>query len=325
MNKGEENFIGCFRYEGKLVEDGLIEARAASRALNGIDTALHYFLAQEEPALGTIDLPLPVQIRKGSWETWIPHTIQQWVVTAAGLGVSSYIAAAAKKLAENDLKDVNFKKIIEKSMLAIQQLIKIGKHLGHLEIRSLNGLKWDKDGLVGIPNDNGEVLYLPTSDLKRLAQCPPSVLADMASVIEEERKLVVRVNLESGVLEEAVTRRERHIFFTDEEDTDDVLFPELTHGLPVSLDGVVTRGNEMSNTIGFWHKEHVLTGFPTSGNIVRFKKHLFLKCRIHGEITRLDKHGSPTEKRPKIRFQSLVTLSDEEQFGLKLEDQDEDA
>jgi len=324
MNKGDENFIGCFRYEGKLVEEGLIEARVASRALSGIDTALHFFLAQEEPALGTIDLPLPVQIRKGSWETWIPHTIQQWVVTAAGLGVSAYITAAAKKLAENDFKDVNFKKIIEKSMLAIQQLVKIGKHLGHLELWNLNGLKWDKEGLVGIPNENGEVFYMPASELKRLVQCPPNILSDIASVIEEERKLVVSVNEENGVSEVSISRRERHIFFTDEEDTDEVLFPELTHGLPVSLDGVVTRGNEMSNTIGFWYKEHVLTCLPTSGNIVRFKKHLFLKCRIHGEITRLDKNGRPVEKRPKIKFEKLETLSNEEQFGLNLEDQDED-
>jgi hypothetical protein len=183
MNKGNENFIGCFRYEGKLVEEGLIEARTASRALSGIDTALHYFLAQEEPLLGTFDLPLPVQIRKGSWETWIPHTIQ---------------------------------------------------------------------------------------------------------------------------------------------DTDEILFPELTHGLPVSLDGIVTCGNEMSNTIGFWYKNHVLTCFPTSRNIVRFKKHLFLKCRIHGEITRLDKNGRPLEKRPKIRFERLETLSNEEQFAINLKDQNED-
>jgi hypothetical protein len=49
-----------------------------------------------------------------------------------------------------------------------------------------------------------------------------------------------------------------------------------------------------------------------------------LKCRIHGEITRLDKNGRPLEKRPKIRFERLETLSNEEQFAINLKDQNED-
>jgi hypothetical protein len=63
---------------------------------------------------------------------------------------------------------------------------------------------------------------------------------------------------------------------------------------------------------------------PKSGSIVRFKKHLFLYCRIHGEITRLDKNDKPTEKRPKIRVIRLVTLSEKGQYNLNFDGGDED-
>jgi hypothetical protein len=34
MKEIDDKYIGCFRHEGKLVEDGLLKARAASRALS---------------------------------------------------------------------------------------------------------------------------------------------------------------------------------------------------------------------------------------------------------------------------------------------------
>ena len=80
----------------------------------------------------------------------------------------------------------------------------------------------------------------------------------------------------------------------------------------------------MTNTIGFWYKEHVLTCIPKSGSIVRFKKHLFLQCQIIGEITRLDKNGKPTEFRPKIFIEDLTILSDKEQPGLSFGEEEDD-
>jgi len=81
--------------------------------------------------------------------------------------------------------------------------------------------------------------------------------------------------------------------------------------------GIVTRGNERTNSIGFLYNEHVLTCYPRHGSIVRFKPHMFLRCRIVGEITRLnDETGESDEPRPKIIFDDLILLQDENQGQL---------
>ena len=57
---------------------------------------------------------------------------------------------------------------------------------------------------------------------------------------------------------------------------------------------------------------------------MRHKRRLFLTCRLLGEVTRLDKHGKPTELRPKIIFDKLAALSDKEQMALPLEGIEDD-
>lgn len=71
--------IGFLRYEGKMVEAGLLDAKAAARALNGFDASLRYFISVQRPALADIDLPIPVKIEEGSWEAHIPDTIYGWI------------------------------------------------------------------------------------------------------------------------------------------------------------------------------------------------------------------------------------------------------
>lgn len=136
-------------------------------------------------------------------------------------------------------------------------------------------------------------------------------------MIEVERSLVIGVRAGGKIETVRVDERTRHIFYTPSDDSE-VLFPELTHGLSVELEGWVTRGNGRSNTIGFLFQKHVLTCEPAEGNIVRFKKHLFLECKIIGTITRADAKGNPKEARPRIIFRDLITISDNEQTELPL-------
>jgi len=138
----------------------------------------------------------------------------------------------------------------------------------------------------------------------------------MASVIEIERSLTVGLNEEGKIVEVTITGSEKSIFFADEDETGEPLFPELKHGQHVKLYGVVTRGNERTNSIGFLYKEHVLTCYPKQGSIVRFKPHLFLECLIVGVITRKETEtDEPTEPRPKIIFDELVLIDSESNQG----------
>jgi len=76
----------------------------------------------------------------------------------------------------------------------------------------------------------------------------------------------------------------------------------------VLLEGFVTRGNEVANSIGFRYLDHILTCYPMSGSIVRFKSLLFTACAIEGSISRIDEHGHPNAHRPKIHFDKLIPM-----------------
>jgi hypothetical protein len=100
------------------------------------------------------------------------------------------------------------------------------------------------------------------------------------------------------------------------------LFPELEHGQPVELEGSTTRGNENSNNIGFRYKDHILTCYPKSGSIVNYKNALFEKCKIVGLISREDKYGNISLRRPNIIFHELVPLEQDSKTLSLFEDKE---
>ena len=132
-------------------------------------------------------------------------------------------------------------------------------------------------------------------------------------LVDDERFLTIGVYQDNVLTEEIVTTKFRRIFTQDDDDEgEDTLFPELKHAQSVQLEGEVTRGNERANSIGFGYQGHIITCLPKEGSIVRFKATLFLKCRIHGVISRSDDKGGFEAKRPKIIFTNIELLEDEE-------------
>jgi len=215
-------------------------------------------------------------------------------------------------MAERDFENIGLKDIFSKALQGIQWVIRIGKHLGDLTIKEFSNVKFKENNeLIGIQNSGGEFLYVPKNFLDFYVKTTPKFLSKISELVEEERALSIGVYQDGQLIEETVTRKDR-IIFTQEDEDEDVLFPELEHGQNVVLQGEVTRGNEMSNTIGFRYQEHILTCYPQSGSIVQFKPSLFLKCRIHGSITRLDEKGYLNSKRPKIIFNHIEPIENKE-------------
>lgn len=313
-----KDFIGFIKYEGRLVEEGILDAKSAAKALHGFDYALRYFVTQQQPELATVEFPIPVRIGRGSWWAIIPQSAEGWIRMAMGIAATAYLTKAASKMAERDFSGVGFRDVFKKALHSVQWMIKVGKHLGTIAHKKITGVRWrNNNEEVGIPNEHGEYLYVPRQVFEQFLECPSSILSDMASVVEVERQLTVGLNEDGKIEEVTITRRERAIFYADEEETGEVLFPELAHGQNIQLDGVVTRGNERTNSIGFLYHEHVLTCYPRHGSIVRFKPHLFLRCRIVGQITRQnDETGEFDEPRPKIIVDDLILLEDDDQGRL---------
>lgn len=300
--------IGYLRYRGRAVEDGVIDAKSAGEALISFNDTLSHTISIQYPFLSDLEISTPVVIRKGSWEALIPNTIETWLGTAAGVAFTTYLTTAVKKLAENGFKDKKLGDVFRDGLEGVLWLIRLAKHLETSAKRKLENLSWRKNNEeVGIKNDDGDIMWVPVWVIKVYELTSESLLVGMIRAIEDERTLTIGVRVEDRIEEVAVEENEKKFFIAEKED-DDVLFPELTHGARVILEGYVTRGTETSNSIGFRYQNHILTCYPSSGNIKRFKKNLFMRCNIFGAVSRADKLGGTNDPRPKIVFDDLIDI-----------------
>lgn len=308
MSEQQEKYIGCVKFSGDLIQEGLLDARKSAQALLGFDEAVRFFVGYQSPDLRISEFELPVRIRKGSWEALIPETIGQWVKTGLGIAAVSYLATATKKIAEKDFDGKGSKDIFKKALEGIQWFMRIGKHLGDTTHRKFTNQKFNDNYEIGLPNSDGEYLYVPKRYFDMYKASSPNMLKQLAELVEDERILSIGVYENEELIEEKITRRYRPVFTHDEDETEDMLFPELRHGMSVTLEGEVTKGNEISNTIGLRYQNIILTGRPQEGSIVRFKPCLFLQCRVHGFISRKDDEGGGAAKKPTIVIVSIEQI-----------------
>lgn len=292
MSEQQSKYIGCVRFSGNLVKEGLLDARKSAQALLCFDQAVRQLVGHQAPDLKMTEYELPVRIRQGSWEALIPDSIGKWIVAGVGIAATAYLATAAQKMADKDFDNVGFRDIFRKALEGIQWFIRIGKHLGEVTYKKFTNVKFRNDNSeVGLPNSEGVYLFVPKKYLDMYKASSPTMLAQLAVLIEDERILSIGVYDNEVLIEEKITRQYRRIFTQEEELTDDIILPELQHGMSAVLEGEVTKGNETSNTIGLRYQGHILIGYPQAGSIVRFKPCLFLQCRVHGFISRKDDEG----------------------------------
>lgn len=304
----EIQYIGYIKFKGMLVNDGLMDARKAAHALIGFDEIIKFYAGRQATQLRDMDYDLPVLIKKGTWSIELLENLTVWAAAGAGIVGTTYLATAAKKMAEKDFDDVGLKDVFRKSFEAAQWTIRIGKHIKDLTIKKFENVKFRENSReVGIKNSAGEYLYVPKSFFDLYIDTSPKLLKKLALLIEPERTLLVGVVRNGKEIQEEIPYVARRIF-TQEEDEDEALFPELIHGLSVEIEGELTRGNETSNTVGFKYQEHILTCEPEVGSIVRFKKALFLWCRIYGRVSRADKDGGYDALRPRIIFSNVEPI-----------------
>lgn len=308
MEESDE-ILAFIKYKGKLVENGYLDARKSGEALIGIDELIRYFVYQEYPQIKEFEFEIPVRVRKGSWETIFPENIDKFALGAFGLWMAGkYMGSALEEVAKNDFKDVSFKEIFQKSFQGIVNVIKLSKHLGSLARKKFDNIQFSQNNkLVKITNENGQGLWIPIEVLDLYSNCPQTIFNKLTKIVEEERELIFGFNEDNIIVEETITNKYKYIFTKTEED-DEIVLPELRHGEYVEIDGHITRGNEKSNTIGFMYQGHIITCYPNTGNIKQHKSKLFSNCLLKGFVDRLDKDGNVKEKRPRIRFNDIVTL-----------------
>jgi hypothetical protein len=315
-----DKYLASFKYTGNKVSEGYFDIRKSAEVLLGIDELLRFLLYKKSPDLVNQDFDLPVRIKKGSWEVLIPENIGEIIRNLAYLGGSAYTLTALKKMAENDVGAKGFKDLFKSIIKSIKWSLHISAHLGTNKKRQFEKIKVQDKGniqYIGISNDKGVILFVPKDYLDIYSELPVNIFNKLLKYVEKERIFEIDFSpKEKGdpddlETKQIITENEKYIFI-DEEDSDEILFPELIHGQYVELEGYVTRGNESSNTIGFKYKEHILTCSPQKGNIKSQKTHLFSNCIIKGFIDRKDEKGKFIEKRPRIHYEELVLVKQED-------------
>ena len=202
----EEKYIGYIKYEGGLVEEGLMDAKRQAKALLCFDSSLRYLIGKQAPDFRGLDFEIPVRIRKGSWEALIPETVAGWVQAGLGLVTAAYFTKMAQKMAEKDFADFGVTDLFKNAISALMWFAKIGKHMGDLKIRTFDNTRFaDNNSLIGIRNARGEYLYVPKYMLELYSSCSPKLLEQMAQNIEEGRELKIGSIIDGNVDEVSIS------------------------------------------------------------------------------------------------------------------------
>lgn len=311
----EESFIGYIKYEGELVADGLMDARKQAKALVGLDAAIRFLIAKQSPDLKNLDYEIPILVKKGSWEMLIPSTVAEWTQTGLGIAITAYLTTAANKMATKDFENFGTADLFKKSIDTIKWFVKIVKHVGDATIKSFENVTF-KEGnrIIGIKNNQGEVIYVAKDILDLYIQCKPTLLDSLSSNVTSGRELVIATKIDGIIEEVRITKEEKYLFCSEDNiSEDEILFPDLIHGEKVELDGEVTRENKTTNSMGFKYNGHILTAHPSDRNIVPYKRFMFLKCRIVAHVDRTADDGSTTSNRPKLIFHHIEAINEQSQ------------
>lgn len=303
-------YLGYLKIRGPGIEDGVLGARQSAEALWSFDSALRYFLLQKRPELAKAQFELPVKVRKGSWEALIPTTVADWIISGTGIAATSYVTTAATQLAKNGFKNKGLTQAVKDGFKLLMGVVRIAKHVGGMAKKSIGvGVKFEENNrIITIPNDDGVYLRTTREELEAYMRAPKKMLEDVARILEQDREFSFgEVKDDGTIIEEVVTYADRNVFVEEEEvESEDILFPELTHDKYVTLQGSMTRGNRLTNTIGFQYNDHILTCVPAGVSITAFRDSFFKDCTIKGRVSRLTDTGEISAKRPKIIFSELI-------------------
>ncbi|QFT11655.1 hypothetical protein [Vibrio sp. THAF190c] len=307
----QEKYLGYIKYDGELVESGLMDARRQAKALLAYDGAIRELISKQAPDLKHIDFEIPMRVQKGSWEALVPETVAGWAQAGLGVVATAYFSKAASKMAENDFENFGFTSVFSKALDGIKWFVRISKHLGETGKKDLSNLKFKNDNkLIGIPNKKGEYIYVPKPALDLYLDSNSKLLEELARNVAEGRTLKIGTYNDGVKDEVTIGKKDKAIFCKDDNEDDEemLVLPELVHGTTVVIEGEVTRENKTSNSLGFKYLGHILTAYPDVGSVVKYKPLLFLRCKLVGIVSRTDEKGQMTAKRPKLIVSHLEAL-----------------
>lgn len=308
-----ENYVGYLKFYGKNIENGIIQADIAGQALIGFDECIRFFNKKQNPEIILYDYKIPVITEKGSWVVWVLGSM----AGMAGIFGTAYLKKAGEKMAEKDFQDIGFSDIFRKSLLALKNLVDLIKH-------KKGNINWENEDFhieqkndsffVSIKNESGESILIPIEQLEWFKNIPKKSLEKIVQGVMIGQSLSIGVRNENENFDStSITNEEKSLFLSSEEDEqEEVIFPELVHGETTQLEGKLVRGNEKTNSLGFEYKGVILNCHPTKGSIRQYKSSLFLKCKIYCYINRHEKSDLILDKKPTLHIERVEPLESDQ-------------
>lgn len=308
-----ENYVGYLKFYGKNIENGIIQADIAGQALIGFDECIRFFNKKQNPEIILYDYRIPVITEKGSWVVWVLGSM----AGMAGIFGTAYLKKAGEKMAEKDFQDIGFSDIFRKSLLALKNLVDLIKH-------KKGNINWENEDFhieqkndsffVSIKNESGESILIPIEQLEWFKNIPKKSLEKIVQGVMVGQSLSIGVRNENENFDStSITNEEKSLFLSSEEDEqEEVIFPELVHGETTQLEGKLVRGNEKTNSLGFEYKGVILNCHPTKGSIRQYKSSLFLKCKIDCYINRHEKSDLILDKKPTLHIERVEPLESDQ-------------
>ncbi|RYF47077.1 MAG: hypothetical protein EOO38_12865 [Cytophagaceae bacterium] len=222
-------------------------------------------------------------------------------------------------MAERDFSEIGFTDVARRSFEALERLVELVKHTKKTVGWGSNDLVWsDNSTMVGVINDDGEVLYVPVEYLKWYFDLPKGTLKKLVAPVVTARHMVVASRDTEGRFRRVEVHQADVAIFMGEiaVEDEDYLFPELVHGEEMYLEGVITRGNQETNSMGFLFQNHILNCQPDTGSVRRFKRAMFLHCKVLATINRhVASHVQP-DRRPTLIVHEVQILEADGQDSL---------
>lgn len=310
--KENEGYIGHFKYSGKSVEDGLLDARKAGNALIGFDKILRHFLSTESPELAKVEFPLPVKIEKGSWKIVLGSLFLVYlfaIVTKAGK--DGFLETGPAK---------DIAKVLRFCMTAACWAVNIRKHVGKtgkFKFEDLDASFTESGEFAILLNHKGEKKLIPIKYYELCKTCPEDLFSQNTEIIDDGGTMDIESLDSHGETHKAsINDKERFMFAYDKSDQLAEVLPELKHGRIMTLEGEITRVNEEKNAIGFLYQKIHIECKPEGGYIAQFKDSIISKktgdifenVRMEGRIERIDDDGK--QKKISIKIITINPIRD---------------
>jgi len=318
--------IGYLKYEGESFSDVYVDAKKQAEAILGFDESFRSIIALEDSKFEQLDFSVPVKIEQGSLIIFLG---------AISPFVYKYMSKAGEVAAEKGFSELgiiknDLPKLQKTALKILQSVVKISKHVGSIKNKKFKKIipkEINNQNFVEITNENDEVLLVLKKHHDIFIKIPDKILSKNVKLINGNEKLIIGVF--EGEKEEVVeiAQTDKVIFYDLNDDVDEeIILPDLKHGdIVADLEGKINKVIENKNKFSFAYNNHIIDCLLEEGaRVGKFKnkiisedsESIFATVKISGIVSREDKDGLLTAKKPKIILSNIKKIEGNKEINL---------